>query len=155
MRPGSRYGGAITLAFALQGCVAAPEVDLQMESAAAAEVEVRYVRAVNEGDLDAVVRLHAPDARVVSAGSPTVRGHAAIREHFARLLAAPGIEVSATSEAVRVSADAGMAVNAGRFRFAVEGREGPVRGTGRYLRVLGKIDGEWKIVESMDHSVVE
>lgn len=149
-----RHRRALVLVFVLQACTASPRADLQAERRAAGDVEARYVRALNEGDVDALVRLHASDARVVSAGSPTVQGHAAIREHFARLLAAPGIEVSAISEVVRVSADAEMAVDAGRFRFALEGPEGPLRGTGRYLRALRKIDGEWRIIENMDHGVV-
>lgn len=150
-----RFVAHALFCLAAAACATTSTPDLEAEREAAAAVEQRYAAAVNAGDLDALLELYAEDARVVSFRSEPAVGHDAIRAHFGELLGAPGIEISATSERVDVSAAADVATDAGSFDFAFDTPDGRVSGTGRYLLVLRKIEGTWKIVVGMDYSALD
>lgn len=80
----------------------------------------RYIRALNEADLDAIVALYAEDAVVEDpVGSPPHRGHAAIRAFYAGSVAL-GLKVDLEGP-VRATAD--MAAFAFRVRLHWNGRD--------------------------------
>jgi hypothetical protein len=75
--------------------------------------------------------------------------------HFTGLLGTPGLELSATSDRIELSCAVDPPTDEGYIRFAFDTPEGRAGGSGRYLIVLRKIEGDWKIVVDMDFSALD
>jgi uncharacterized protein (TIGR02246 family) len=118
-------------------------------AAITAEVE-SFVAANNAAiaarDTAAVAALYTDDATVLPAGAPRVEGRAAIRAMWARSLRAPGLAMTLKSQRQLVSASGDMVTDIGTYDFRVEGPGGqPVHDVGKYVTVMQKVDGRWKM----------
>ena len=114
---------------------------------AAAQVRQAFLRAYNAKDVDAVVALYAEDATLVSDGG-TFRGRDEIRnwvksgvDQGSMLIIEPRVEKTSGT----------LAYGTGSTRRLV----GSVIHLGRYLIVMQKIRGEWKIVQHFSMSAGE
>jgi ketosteroid isomerase-like protein len=105
-----------------------------------------WALACNTKQLDDLVDLYLPDAMLVRANVPAVRGAAAIREFFFGVLDAGMSEVE--MEPVRSELLGDYGYEAGRFKSLVPSAAGKRREErGKYLLMLNRqINGDWKIV---------
>jgi ketosteroid isomerase-like protein len=104
-----------------------------------------------ERDLDRLVARYAPDAISIPANHHALWGHGDIRAWYARRTGGDyEMNVVARADSVDIVGD--LAVAVGVFRVTRRPQEG-VAGldhAGRYLTVMRKIDGEWKLWRDMD-----
>lgn len=119
-------------------------------AAIAAEVG-RFIAANNAAiaarDTNAVADSYTEDAVVLPPGVARVDGRAAIRAMWARSLRAPGLEMKLKSQRQVVSAGGDLVADIGTYTFQMEGPGGqPLSDVGKYVTVMRKVDGHWKMV---------
>jgi uncharacterized protein (TIGR02246 family) len=101
-------------------------------------------------DLDALTERYAPDAISMPANHHVLRGHDEIRAWYAKRTGDYEMNVESDVDAVDIVGD--VAVVVGVFRVSRRPEEG-VAGLdhgGRFLVVLKKIDGQWRLWRDMD-----
>ncbi len=104
-----------------------------------------------QGDLDAIVQWYAPDAISIPYNHHAMFGHDDIRAWYVKR-SGEGYERNAISEVDSIDVIGDIAVVVGTFRVTRKPEEG-VAGLdhgGRYLAVMRKIDGEWRMWRDMD-----
>jgi ketosteroid isomerase-like protein len=102
-------------------------------------------------DLDRLVDRYAPDAISIPANHHCLFGHADIRAWYAKRTGGD-YEMNVVARCDRVDIVGDIAVAVGVFRVTRAPKEG-VAGldhAGRYLNVMRRIDGEWKMWRDAD-----
>jgi uncharacterized protein (TIGR02246 family) len=114
--------------------------------AAVRRLTQEWVLACNTRQLDELLELYAPDALVLRANMPLLRGAAAVREFFFSALESGLGEVAV--EPIRVEVLGDLAHEVGRYSALVPGTTGKRREErGKYLWVFAKQSGgEWKLI---------
>jgi len=139
---------------ALAGCAqkAPPAADPAADEAAVRAINPSWFKAYNAGDVDGVVALYAADAVLNMPGVPPVRGTAAIREAFAKDMAAMAAAGLANNQGADgefgVSGDLAWEWNT----FYVTDSSGARVDTGKYVTVYGRKDGKWMIIRDIWNS---
>ena len=103
-----------------------------------------------ERDLDRIVDRYAPDAISIPANHHALQGHDEIRAWYAKRTGDYEMNVQAAVDAIDIVGD--LAVVVGTFRVTRAPEEG-VAGLdhgGRFLSVMRRIDGEWRMWRDMD-----
>jgi uncharacterized protein (TIGR02246 family) len=77
----------------------------EMDTGAIELVRDRYIAAVNDGDLDAVMALWDEEGVLAPPGQPRVDGKAAIRDWYQRMFSQMDADVDITSDARRIAGD--------------------------------------------------
>jgi uncharacterized protein (TIGR02246 family) len=119
---------------------------------AAAEAEIRaidtaYFNGVAARDANAIANIYSNDAVSQPAMSPPQKGHDAIQKGNEEFLKAPKLTMTGGSEMVKFSDDGTMAYATGTYHATwMDAKGKPVVDDGKYLNVLKKVDGKWKIV---------
>jgi ketosteroid isomerase-like protein len=101
-------------------------------------------------DLDQLVGLYASDAISIPANQPAMHGHDEIRQYYGRRTG--DYEMHAVSEVESIDIVGDVAVLVGIFRITRRPEDG-VAGldhAGRWLAVMRKVDGVWKMWRDMD-----
>jgi len=154
MRSFVRSGAALLLVgFMAAACAKtqapaeAPKADPAMLAAAADSMSKGFAAAVAARDTDAVAAMYADDARLMPPNMPMVQGRDAIRGVWAEFLKMPDMQLTPTSSNV-IASDAGdLVVDVGSYTFSGKGPKGEaMTDEGKYLTVMKKVDGAWKIV---------
>lgn len=126
---------------------AAPAFDM-----AAAETEIKagdssFFAAVRAKDANAVAATYSNDAVSMPPGMPAMRGQDAIRKGNEEFLKTPGFAMTGETESVKFSDDGTMAYATGKYTATYNDAKGkPVTEDGKYLEVLQKVDGKWKVI---------
>jgi uncharacterized protein (TIGR02246 family) len=120
--------------------------------AASAEIQSlfdRLMAADNRGDLDAIVACYADDAVLLPPGGASQQGTENIRARYESLLAQSRLEVRMDVETIEV--EGALAYSRGFTRGRLVPKDGsPAREIAdRYLMVLRRSDGGWKIAALM------
>ena len=124
-----------------------PPVDTAATAAAIDSLNKAFVAAVAARDTVAVVNFYASDAQVLPAGMPRADGHEAIRALWVGFLQMPGLEFNITSSHPIISQAGDMVIDVGSYAMKFTDSKGkPMEDVGKYVTVLKKVDGEWKIV---------
>lgn len=119
---------------------------------AAAEAEIRsgdsaFFSAVRAKDANGVANTYSDDAVSMPPNSPAMRGREAIRKGNEDFMKTPGFTMVGGTETIKFSADGGMAYATGKYTATYTDAKGkPVTEEGKYLEVLEKVDGKWKVV---------
>lgn len=126
--------------------------DVAADEAAIRAHDSAWFAAHNANDASALAALYADDAVVSVPGTPPVRGSAALRKALDKDVAdmkAGGLTVvpSPTAE-VGVSGDLGWIWNT----FTVKDKSGATVDAGKYLTLLGRVDGQWRIMRDIWNS---
>ena len=112
-----------------------------------------YAAAWQAGDAQAVAALYAEDAVVLYPNQPPVVGRAAIADYFTGFFAEfPHNEFELESAEIEIAGD--WAWDRGSYHWKgrpVAGGE-PVIDEGKYLVILRRVAGEWKVSRDMDNS---
>jgi len=135
------------LSLMLAGPVSAVADDVDAIKAAAQD----WIVAFKAGDIDALMRLYAPDAFVALHGQPAMRGKTAIRDYFAPKLGTAQVEFLLKFEDIQVHGD--MAHLVSQYWYQSVPNEGgdPLRDAGRSALIYKKAeDGSWLIYLDID-----
>lgn len=125
----------------------APAVDKK-----AAEAEIRagdqtYFDGVKAKNAETLAGTYSDDAVSMPANSPPVKGHEAIRKFNEDFLKLPGVEMTGGPDDVKFSDDGTMAYETGHYTASWNDAKGKkVTEEGKYLNVLQKVGGKWKVV---------
>ena len=111
----------------------------------AAKIDDRFVAALNDGDLDALVALYEPNASLMPAPGKVVQGSAAIRGALAGFVAAKP-KMSATARTLAQSGD--VALVSAEWQLEVDGPDGKrANMSGRSVEVVRRqADGSFRFV---------
>src|SRR6266550_48756 len=118
----------------------------------AAEAEIRagdqvFFDGVKAKDAEVLASTYSNDAVSMPANSPPVKGHDAIKKFNEDFLKLPQVTMTGETEDVTFSDDGTMAYATGKYTASwVDAKGKKVTEDGKYLNVLKKVDGKWKVV---------
>jgi ketosteroid isomerase-like protein len=137
----------ITATFLLvsAGCAAAPQVDLDAETAAVTARSEALAHAEAAKDAQAAASFWAEPAIVQPAGGPQIQGRQAVLDGYRQFFGALK-EFEGTSTGIDISAAGDMAWDYGVNRLVFSTPNGDVVDNGKYIAVWKKIDNEWYVV---------
>ena len=153
--------GRAVLAAALLACVlAAPfaeRASAQAESdaadlAAIAEFNRKYLKAINDGDIDTLAALTTEGHMMIASGGPPLTGKKALVDAMTRAFSTTDFDESWAPEETVVSGD--LAYQRGTFVVVAKPKAGGVesRITGNFLRIYRKVNGAWFMVRDSFNS---
>jgi ketosteroid isomerase-like protein len=131
-----------------QAASGAQEADV----AAIGEFNRRYLKAINDGDIDTLARLTTDGHMMISSGGPPLAGKKALVDAMTRAFQTTEFEESWAPEETVVSGD--LAYQRGTFVVVAKPKAGGAvsRVTGNFLRIYRKIDGAWFMVRDTFNS---
>ncbi|HEX9547650.1 MAG TPA: SgcJ/EcaC family oxidoreductase [Acidimicrobiales bacterium] len=99
------------------------------------QVNQEFSKAVSNQDLDGVLEIYTPDAKLLPPGSPMLEGTANIRSFFQMMIDAGARAVEL--ETVAVDGNNDLVVDVGRYRLTMEppGAD-PIVDVGKYVDVM-------------------
>jgi len=127
-------------------------VDLAAEEQAIHDVAARYREAVAAKDADVLTAFYTDDAVWTAHDGTTIRGTDAIREFYQPMVTAEGTaSMEIQPEATVIAASGDVAYEYGTTTSTMTSPEGEAMSqTARYVVLLRKVDGEWKLAGGMD-----
>jgi uncharacterized protein (TIGR02246 family) len=129
---------------------ATPAVDAFDKKAAEAEVRAGdqvFFDGVKAKDAEVLASTYSNDAVSMPANSPVVKGHDAIKKFNEDFLKLPQVSMTGATDDVTFSDDGTMAYATGHYSASWADAKGKkVTEDGKYLNVLKKVDGKWKVV---------
>ena len=104
-----------------------------------------HIAAFNGKDIDKVIGLYSDDAVFMPPNAPLLRGQDPTRDYYRRI-----VERGATlkMEPEEVNGHGPLAYESGTYEIVYTDGEGS-RDRGKYLRVLRKLNNNWRIVKMM------
>jgi uncharacterized protein (TIGR02246 family) len=112
-----------------------------------------YVAAVLKGDAAAITDLYTEDAMDMPPNAATVKGRAAIGEFYKKQMS--GAKFSAFTLKhleTRSAGDVGYDVGSYDQTLTPTGAPAPVHDTGKYLVVVKRVGGKWKVAHAIYNS---
>lgn len=145
----------LAVAVLATGCVAAaPNVDMRAETAALDNVRTSYESAFNKKDVAAVAALYTADAWVLPEQAATITTQPGVQSWVENGLKAGVSNLKLTSDHKEIASAGDLAVDVGTFSETVPSPTGPMQMTGRYMVLLKKVDGQWKLVADMNNAAL-
>jgi uncharacterized protein (TIGR02246 family) len=122
------------------------------DEAAIAEFNRRYLRAINDGDIDALAALTTEGHMMIASGGPPLVGKQALVAAMKRAFETTDFDESWSPEETVVSGD--LAYQRGTFAVVSRPKAGGAesRVAGNFLRIYRKIDGAWFMVRDSFNS---
>jgi ketosteroid isomerase-like protein len=120
-------------------------VDLQAEEEQIRQFTQEWYDAENRDDLDAIMPFIAEESVLQMPGMPTIEGKDAQRSLMATLLESM-VSITGGPMTIVVSESGDIAYQYGTSTAIIKGPDGEFEDPEKYLFVLKKIDGEWKVV---------
>ena len=158
--PSPAFRSAIVTAALVAALVAAPfseRVSAQRaataaDEAAIAEFNRKYLKAINDGDIDSLASLTTDGHMMIMSGGPPLTGKQALVDAMARAFQTTDFDESWAPEETVVSGD--LAYQRGTFVVVAKPKAGgaETRTTGNFLRIYRKIDGAWFMVRDSFNS---
>jgi uncharacterized protein (TIGR02246 family) len=119
--------------------------DIEAGRAAIVALHQEAARALNAGDLDALMAVYDPDVISLPPGQAPRVGKAAVRQMWQEALSPFAVDVRITTEEVEIAGP--WAFERGRFEMGLEPRAGgaTVPESGKFLDILRRQpDGAWR-----------
>jgi uncharacterized protein (TIGR02246 family) len=119
---------------------------------AAAEAEIRqgdqeFFNAVKGKDAEAIANSYTRDAISNPPNSPPLRGHDEILKYNQEFLKLPKLTMTGETGTIGFSDDGTLAYNTGKYTATfADARGRTIKDEGKYLNVLRKEGGKWKVV---------
>jgi uncharacterized protein (TIGR02246 family) len=115
------------------------------------DLDKAFVKAAKAGDIEAIVKLYAPDATLYMPDEMMAKGTEAIRESFRKFFEPSTVtDMTLTYESSQASGN--LAVASGRFKMTTQPKAGgePQTMEGRFTSVAVRKGGKWMYV--VDHA---
>jgi ketosteroid isomerase-like protein len=123
------------------------KADMTMVQTDIQAIENQWADAMNNKDIDALMALYADDAKSMQDGAPTLNGKAAIRAQQEKDFAAPQRYASISFKTLDVYGTPDEVTEVGSS--SEKDASGKEIGTGKYMVVFKKIDGDYKCVREI------
>jgi ketosteroid isomerase-like protein len=122
------------------------------DEAAIAEFNRKYVKAINDGDIDTLASLTTEGHMMIMSGGPPLTGKKALVDAMTRAFQTTDFDESWAPEETVVSGD--LAYQRGTFIVVAKPKAGgaETRTTGNFLRIYRKIGGAWFMVRDSFNS---
>lgn len=131
---------------AAQG-VATPPADRAADEAAIRQLDAEFFNAVQAKNAAGAAATYASDATSLPPNSPPLKGTEAITRYTEQVLKTPELTMTGESTDIDFSDDGTVAYATGKYSVTFKDAKGKtIKDEGKYLNVLKKIDGKWKIV---------
>ena len=116
------------------------------DEAAIADFNRKYLKAINDGDIDALAALTTEGHMMISSGGPPLTGKQALVDAMTRAFQTTDFDESWAPQETVVSGD--LAYQRGTFVVVAKPKAGgpELRTLGNFLRIYRKIDGAWFMV---------
>ena len=132
---------------------AATPVDTKASEDEIRKLDETYFVAVKAKDANAIAALYTEDAVSMNPNAPAVVGREAIAKNNQDFLKLSQLEMTGGPETIQVSDDGTMAYDRGKYSMSwTDGKGKTIKDEGKYLEVLKKVDGKWKIVSDANSS---
>jgi ketosteroid isomerase-like protein len=155
--PNVRFGVVAVLLAALLAVPLAERVSAQTGSTAADEAAIaefnrKYLKAINDGDIDTLAALTTDAHVMIMSGGPPLTGKQALVDAMTRAFQTTDFDESWAPEETVVSGD--LAYQRGTFVVVSRPKAGgdESRVAGNFLRIYRKIDGAWFMVRDSFNS---
>lgn len=118
----------------------------------AAETEIRagdaaFFAAAKAKNANAAADAYSNDAVSMPPNAPPLKGHDAIAKSFEDFFKLPQVMLTGETESVKFSDDGTLAYATGKYNASWADAKGKkVTEDGKYLNVLARVDGKWRIV---------
>ena len=139
----------------LAGCTTAPKVDIQAEKNAIQSMEDQWFVAFKTSDVEKIMSFYASDAVLMDPNKPIIIGLEGIRNNANSMFTDTTLLLntySCTVNVIEVSTSGDFAYARGQQKITVKTKEGLVQDEGKWVDVLKKIDGQWKIIVTSGNS---
>jgi len=139
----------------LMGCTSTPKVDIQAEKDAIQSMEDQWIVALQTNDTEKILSFYASDAAIMNPNKPMITGLDAIRNSIEAMFADTTLifnTYSGTVDVIEVSATGDLAYARGKQEVTVKTKDGQVIDKGKWVDVLKKIDGQWKVIVTIGNS---
>lgn len=123
-----------------------PAPDVSADEAAIRAIGAAGFEAETRRDIDATLAPYVDDALFQPEGAPAFRGKAAMRAMYEALFKLPYKAITGTVDTVHMASSGDLAVAIGANAVVADGPSGETRTAGKYMAVLRKIDGTWKLL---------
>jgi ketosteroid isomerase-like protein len=153
-------GGSAIVATLLAVLLAAPFAEYAnaqpastaADEAAIAEFNRKYVKAINDGDIETLASLTTDGHMMIMSGGPPLTGKRALVDAMTRAFQTTDFDESWAPEETVVSGD--LAYQRGTFVVVAKPKAGgaETRTTGNFLRIYRKIGGTWFMVRDSFNS---
>lgn len=138
---------------AMAAPAAAAPVDTKAATNEVRALDSEYFAAAKAKDANAIAGLYSNDAVSQSPNAPPLAGHDAIIKYNQDFLKLPQMVITGGSDAISLSDDGTMAYDLGHYSLTyVDAKGKAVKDEGKYLEVLKKVDGKWKIVADANNT---
>ena len=123
----------------------AQKADTAAIAAAIDSVNKAFSAAIAARDTDAVANFYSDDARLLPPNVPRADGRAGVRAAWAQFLSTPGLSLDLKSGDLVTSEAGDLVVDVGKYTMKAQGPKGEIEDIGKYVTVMRKTDGGWKI----------
>jgi uncharacterized protein (TIGR02246 family) len=149
MRQSLRAGAVIACLIALSAC--GRKVDRKQEEQKLMETSRAWSRAVQSGDVEAILAYWADDAVVIQPATPTMRNKAQLRAYLEKSLKVPGFRISWEPREASLSDDGTLGYLIEETEVSMTGPDAkPIRERYRGVTIWRKqADGSWRNVVDM------
>lgn len=129
-----------------------PAVDVAAESRAIDQLRDHYAEVFNAGDVEGVLATYTSDAVEIAGDGSAQTASSSVRNTMG---SAPGARISIDTEKVEVASSGDLAYDRGTYTITSAGPDGQtISQTFRYLVVLKKDGGEWKLAGTMSSAPI-
>lgn len=112
-----------------------------------------YVKATLAGDANAIAALYTEDAVEMPPNQPAVKGRAAILAYYEKQLSDPSMKISAFSlDHLETTSEGGVGYDVGTYRQTMTGGKAPMNDTGKFVVLLKKNGGQWRVAYAIYNS---
>ena len=139
----------------LAGCTTEPKVDIQAEKNAIQSMEDQWFVAFKTSDVEKIMSFYTSDAVLMDPNKPIIIGLEGIRNNANSMFTDTTLLLntySGTVDVIEVSTSGDFAYARGQQQITVKTKEGLVKDEGKWVDVLKKIDGQWKVIVSIGNS---
>jgi ketosteroid isomerase-like protein len=143
---------AVVLAAPFAERASAQSASTAADEAAIAEFNRKYLKAINDGDIDTLAALTTDGHMMIMSGGPPLTGKQALVDAMTRAFQTTDFDESWAPEETVVSGD--LAYQRGTFVVVAKPKAGgaETRTTGNFLRIYRKIGGAWFMVRDSFNS---
>lgn len=122
------------------------------DEAAIRALDDSIVAAMQARDAGSITAYYAPNGQLFPPNRGVATGSQAIQASWAEDFALPNIDLSFEPRRIEVAASGDMASDVGTYRVSLDGPDGRISDTGKYVVVWQKVNGEWKIMADIWNS---
>ena len=139
----------------LIGCTSAPKVDIQAEKNTIQNMEDQWIVALQTSDVEKIMSFYADNAVIMNPNKPIIIGLEGIRNSTNSMFSDTTLLLNTYSgkvDVIEVSTSGDFAYARGQQQITIKTKEGLVKDQGKWVDVLKKIDGQWKVIVSIGNS---